>query len=101
MLYDLAFLQKRYSQVPTQIPALNFALNCQMLYLDELINGDMVDYAIEFAAETIQTGSEKFLEEHSLSTLAKHTYDENHKRNLDQAHRAASRIHLGNSGFLA
>ena len=84
MFYDLAFLQKRYSQVPTQIPALNFALNCQMLFLDELINGDMVDYAIEYASETIQSGSEKFLQEHSLSALEKHTYDENLTRLLEE-----------------
>lgn len=84
MVYDLGFLQKRYSQVPTQIPALNFALNCQLLFLDELVNGDMVDYAIEQAGEIIQSGSEKFLEEHSLSTLARHTYDETLTRLLEE-----------------
>ena len=53
-LYDIEFLQKRYSRVPTLIPAVNFAMNCQMLYFDELVTEDMVDYSIEAAVETLE-----------------------------------------------
>lgn len=74
--FDVDFLQRRYSKVPTQIPVVNFVLNCQMLYLEEMVNEDMVDYAIALAVETLERGSEQFLKEKSLSVLDRHTYDE-------------------------
>lgn len=75
-VYDLDFLVKRYSDVPTQIPCVNFALNCQMLYFDELVTDEMVDYAIDVAIETLQVGSESFLEEQSLPPVAHHNFQD-------------------------
>lgn len=74
--FDVDFLQRRYSKVPTIIPAVNFALNCQMLYLDGLLGEDMVDYAAQSAMDTIERGSELFLKEKSLSALDQHSYDD-------------------------
>ena len=74
--FDLDFLSKRYSSVPTSLPCVNFALNCQLLYLDEVVTDDMVDYSVGQAVEIIQTGSDKFLEEQKLSDLDLHVYKE-------------------------
>jgi hypothetical protein len=59
--FDLDYLLRRYSTVPTAIPCVNFALNCQRLDLEELIASDMVDYAIETALTTLKEGQERFL----------------------------------------
>lgn len=82
--YDIDFLQRRYSKVPTLIPAINFALNCQMLLLEGLVNDEMVDHAVSLALETVEKGSEQFLEEKSLSVLEKHSYDELITRLLEE-----------------
>ena len=74
--FDIDFLSKRYSEVPTTIPTVNFALNCQMLYLEELVNEDMVDHSIELAIEVLHNGSEQFLEERNLSDLDAQSYKE-------------------------
>lgn len=81
--FDVDFLQRRYSKVPTQVPAVNFALNCQMLYLEEMVTEDMVDYAIAFAVETLEKGSEQFLKEKSLPDIERLTYDEVVKRLME------------------
>jgi len=74
--YDLDYLVKRYSGVPTPIPSINFALNCQMLFLEGAINEDMVDHAIGGAVEILQSASETFLEKKTLNDVDTHIYNE-------------------------
>lgn len=74
--YDLDFLVRRYSAVPTSIPAVNFALNCQMLELEELITGEMVDYAIDNAQKALQEGQERFFEGASLNDVDRDRHEE-------------------------
>lgn len=74
--FDLDFLSKRYSSVPTSLPCVNFALNCQLLYLDEVVTEEMVDFAITQAADIIQNGSDVFLKEQTLSDVDLHGYNE-------------------------
>jgi hypothetical protein len=74
--YDIDFIGKRYSQVPTPIPSVNLALNSQLLYLDELVTEGMVEYAVGLALDVLQSGSETFLEEQTLSDVDAHAYDE-------------------------
>ena len=78
-LYDLDFLTKRYSQVPTTIPTLNFALNCKMLHFDQLVNDEMVDHAAEFALETLQNASSAFLENQTLNAVDQDVFMERQK----------------------
>lgn len=73
---DLDYLSRRYSQVPTPIPAVNRALNFQMLLMEEMIEPEMVEYAVEQALEILNHGCDKFLEERSLSAVDAHAYGE-------------------------
>lgn len=74
--YDIDFLMKRYSQMPTPIPSLNLALNAQLLYLDEMVVVEMVDYAASTAIETLQSAGEEFLKTPNLSDVVRHQYEE-------------------------
>ena len=74
--YDLDFVMKRYSQMPTSIPSLNLALNCQLLYLDEVVVEDMVDYALTTAVDTLNSAGEEFLKTPDLTEVVRHQYEE-------------------------
>ena len=74
--YDLDFVMKRYSQMPTPIPSLNLALNSQLLYLDEVVVEDIVDYAVTTAVETLQSAGEEFLKTPDLTEVVRHQYQE-------------------------
>jgi hypothetical protein len=74
--YDLDFVIKRYSQMPTAIPSLNLALNSQLLFLDEVVVEDMVDYAVTTAVETLNSASDEFLKTPDLSDVVRHQYEE-------------------------
>lgn len=74
--YDLDFLIRRYSGVPTAIPAVNFALNCQMLELQELIAPEMVDYAIDSAQGSLREGQDSFLASASLNDVERARHEE-------------------------
>lgn len=74
--YDLDFLIKRYSQLPTPIPSLNLALNSQLLYLDEVVVEEIVDYAVNNAIETLQSAGEEFLQRTGLTEVVRHQYQE-------------------------
>jgi hypothetical protein len=74
--YDLDFLMKRYSQIPTPIPSLNLALNSQLLYLDEVVVEEVVDYAVVTAVETLQSAGEEFLQRTGLTEVVRHQYQE-------------------------
>ena len=74
--YDLDFLAKRYSNVPTQIPSLNLALNCQRLFLEELTSADLADYTVAQAADIISQGATLFLEVAKLPETERLTYQE-------------------------
>jgi hypothetical protein len=76
LAYDIDFLKKRYSRVPTQIPTVNLALNSQLLFLEEIVTGEFVDYAVELAVETLQASSETFRQQQTLSDVDAHVYDE-------------------------
>lgn len=73
---DLDFIAKRYSSVPTQIPGLNLALNCQRLFLEELISADLADYAVAQAAEVLTRSTTLFLEVAKLTENDRLTYQE-------------------------
>ena len=75
-VFDLDFLVRRYSGVPTSIPAVNFALNCQMLELEELITAEMVDHAIESAQKALQEGQARFFEGASLNDVDRDRHEE-------------------------
>lgn len=75
-VYDIDFIVKRYSHVPTPVPAINLALNTQLLLVDGLVTEDMVYYAVDNAVETLQTASQEFLKEQTLSDVDAHAYDE-------------------------
>ena len=74
--YDLDFLMKRYSQMPTPIPSLNLALNSQLLYLDEVVVEEIVDHAVNTAIETLQSAGEEFLQRTGLTEVVRHQYQE-------------------------
>lgn len=74
--YDLDFVMKRYSQMPTPIPSLNLALNCQLLFLDEVVVEDMVEYALNTAIETLNSAGEEFLKTPDLTDVVRHQYEE-------------------------
>jgi hypothetical protein len=74
--YDLDFVMKRYSQMPTSIPSLNLALNCQLLFLDEVVVEDMVDYAVLNAVDTLHSAGEEFLKTPDLTEVIRHQYEE-------------------------
>jgi hypothetical protein len=74
--FDLDHLLRRYSSVPTGIPCVNFALNCQRLELEELISEDMVDYAIEQALSTLKEGQDRFLASSSLDDVDRQRHQE-------------------------
>jgi hypothetical protein len=74
--FDLDYLLRRYSSVPTAIPAVNFALNCQRLELEELISEDMVDYAIEAALSTLKEGQQRFLGSETIGEVDRQRYEE-------------------------
>jgi hypothetical protein len=75
-LYDVDFLMKRYSDVPTEMPVVNFALNSQRLYLDELAAAEVVDFALAHAVEAVEASSAEFLDQKGLTDLDKQTYGE-------------------------
>ena len=74
--YDIDFVMKRYSQLPTSIPTLNLALNCQLLFLDEVVVEEMVDYAINTALDTLTAAGEEFLKTPDLTEVVRHQYEE-------------------------
>ena len=74
--FDLDFLIRRYSAVPTAIPSVNFALNCQMLELEELVTSDMVDYAIDHAQKALQDGQTRFFSGAALSDVERDRHEE-------------------------
>ena len=74
--FDLDYLLRRYSAVPTAIPCVNFALNCQRLDLEELISEDMVDYAIDSALKTLKEGQERFLASSTLDAVERQRHQE-------------------------
>lgn len=74
--FDVDFLTRRYSGVPTAIPSVNFALNCQMLELQELISAEMVDYAIDSAQKALQEGQEKFFQGATLNDVDRDRHEE-------------------------
>ncbi len=73
---DLDFLVRRYSGVPTAIPSVNFALNCQMLELEELISGDIVDYAIDSARKALREGQDQFFQGATLNDVDRDRHEE-------------------------
>ncbi len=81
--YDLDFLMKRYSQMPTPIPSLNLALNSQLLYLDEVVVEEIVDYAVNTAIETLQSAGEEFLQQTGLTEVVRHQYQELMEQMID------------------
>lgn len=81
--HDLDFLMKRYSQLPTPIPSLNLALNSQLLYLDEVVVEEIVDYAVNNAIETLQSAGEEFLQRSSLTEVVRHQYQELMEQMID------------------
>lgn len=74
--YDLDFIVKRYSPMPTALPAVNLALNCQLLLLEEFVAPEMVDYAVEQALDVLENGSQQFLAEQTLSAVDAHAFGE-------------------------
>ena len=74
--FDVDFLIRRYSGVPTAIPSLNFALNCQMLELEELVSADMVDYAIDGAQKALREGQERFFQGAALNDVERDRHEE-------------------------
>lgn len=74
---DLDYLSKRYSRVPTPIPAVNRALNFQLLLVEGLVEVEMAEYAVEQAIEILNQGCDKFLQEQTtLSAVDAHAYGE-------------------------
>lgn len=74
--FDLDFMLRRYSAVPTAHPWVNFALNCRRLDLEELIPGEMVGYAIGRALATLAEEHESLQSEPRLNEADRQRHGE-------------------------
>ena len=81
---DLDFLTRRYSGTPTALPDVNLALNCQRLWLEELVPQEVLDWAVEEGLASVSEGSQQFAEEHSLSDSQQHALNEVSEQLLGQ-----------------